>query len=97
MKKATKAQIKKERNPVKVAEVIKKKGYPSGVLPRGKVLHHVIPVALGGKTTPKNTKVLLWQNISRFTKIEKKEVKFNMLSHTLNALFTTVLNLTTTK
>jgi len=58
MKKATKAQIKKERNPVKVAEVIKKKGYPSGVLPRGKVLHHVIPVALGGKTTPKNTRVI---------------------------------------
>lgn len=58
MKKATKAQIKKERDPVKVATVIKKKGYPSGELPRGKVLHHVIPVALGGKTTPKNTRVI---------------------------------------
>lgn len=55
---ATKAQIKKERDPEKVAKIIKQKGYPSGTLPRGKVLHHIKPVAVGGKTTKKNTRVI---------------------------------------
>ncbi len=55
---ATKAQMKKERDPEKVARVIKQKGYPSGELPRGRVLHHVKPVATGGKTTKKNTRVI---------------------------------------
>ena len=47
-----------ERSPAKVARVIKAKGYKSGKLPKGKVLHHVIPVALGGKTTTSNTRVV---------------------------------------
>ena len=55
---ATKAQIKKERGSGKVAKIIKQKGYPSGKLPRGKVLHHVKPVATGGKTTKKNARVV---------------------------------------
>lgn len=55
---AAKSQIKKERDPQKVERVIKQKGYPSGKLPTGKVLHHVIPVAEGGKTTKKNTRVV---------------------------------------
>jgi hypothetical protein len=55
---ATKAQIKKERDPGKVAKVIKQKGYPYGKLPRGKVLHHIKPVAVEGKTTKKNTRVI---------------------------------------
>jgi len=55
---ATKAQIKKERDPQKVAKVIKQKGYPSGKLSKGKVLHHIKPVAVGGKTTKKNTLVV---------------------------------------
>lgn len=55
---ATKAHIKKERDPEKVAKIIKQKGYPSGKLPRGKVLHHIKPVAIGGKTTKKNTRVI---------------------------------------
>ncbi len=55
---ATKAQIKKERDPEKIAKVIKQKGYPSGKLPRGKVLHHIKPVAIDGKTTKKNTRVV---------------------------------------
>ncbi|MFH1540319.1 MAG: HNH endonuclease signature motif containing protein [Elusimicrobiota bacterium] len=54
----TKAQIKKERDPEKVAKVIKQKGYPSGELPRGKVLHHIKPVAIGGKTTKKNARII---------------------------------------
>lgn len=56
--KATKAQVKKERSPKKVKKVIKAKGHPSGKLPKGKELHHVKPVAEGGKTTPKNTRVV---------------------------------------
>ncbi len=55
---ATKSQVKKERSPAKVKKVIKAKGHPSGKLPKGKVLHHVKPVAEGGKTTPKNTRVV---------------------------------------
>ena len=55
---ATKSQIKKERNLQKVEKVIKQKGYPSGKLPKGKDLHHVKPVAEGGKTTKKNTRVI---------------------------------------
>lgn len=54
----TKAQIKKQRDPEKVTKVIKQKGYPSEKLPRGKVLHHIKPVAVGGKTTKKNTRVI---------------------------------------
>jgi len=55
---ASKAEIKKQRDPIKVEKVIKQKGYPSGKLPANKELHHVKPVALGGKTTPKNTRVI---------------------------------------
>ena len=55
---ATKSQIKKERDSQKVERVIKQKGYPSGKLPSGKVLHHVKPIATGGKTTNKNTRVI---------------------------------------
>jgi len=47
-----------ERKPAKVASVIRAKGYPSGKLPKGKVLHHVKPVALGGKTTTRNTRIV---------------------------------------
>ena len=49
---------KKERDPKKIRKVIKQKGHPSGKLPKGKVLHHVKPVAEGGKTTKKNTRVV---------------------------------------
>ncbi len=56
--KATKTQVKKERSPNKVEEVIKAKGYQSGKLPKDKELHHVKSVAEGGKTTPKNTRVV---------------------------------------
>jgi len=60
MKKGTaaKSQVKKERAPAKVEKVIKAKRHPSGKLPKGKELHHVKPVADGGKTTTKNTRVV---------------------------------------
>lgn len=58
IRKATKAQIKKERSPQNVSKVIQQKGYKSGKLPKGKELHHIKPVALSGKTTNKNTRVV---------------------------------------
>ncbi len=50
--------IKKERDPKKIKNVLKQKGYKSGKLPSGKVLHHIKTIAEGGKTTPKNTRVI---------------------------------------
>ena len=47
--------MEKERSPKKVEKVTKSKGHRSGKLPKGKELHHVKPVAEGGKTIPKNT------------------------------------------
>ncbi len=58
MTKPTKPQIAKERSRTKVESVVKQKGFPGGKLPAGKELHHVKPVAEGGKTTAKNTRVV---------------------------------------
>lgn len=57
-KKPSKAKIKKERSPDKKKKVLEKKGYPKGKLPKGKVLHHKPPLAEGGETTPKKTRVM---------------------------------------
>lgn len=57
-KTVSKAEIKKQRDPEKVQKVLKQKGYKEGKLPKGKELHHVKPVSEGGKTTPKNTRVV---------------------------------------
>jgi len=58
MKKVSAAARRIERNPTKIARVVKEKGYSSGKLPAGKILHHVRPVATGGKTTTRNTRVV---------------------------------------
>ena len=55
---ASKAHVRRERDPEKVERVLKQKGYPGGELPRGRVLHHITPVSEGGKTTLKNTRVI---------------------------------------
>ena len=55
---ASKAHIRRERDPEKVERVLRQKGYSGGELPRGRVLHHIIPVSEGGKTTRKNTRVI---------------------------------------
>jgi hypothetical protein len=57
-KKPTKAQIKKERSPAKKKKVLKQKGYKKGKLPKGKVLHHKPPLAEGGETIKKKTRVM---------------------------------------
>ena len=73
--KASKAQVKKERNPRKVKKVIKQKGYPKGKLPKGKVLHHVKPVAEKGKTTKKNTRVITKTKHKKIHKNRRKKGK----------------------
>ena len=74
-KKATKSQVKKERSPSKVKKVIKKKGYPSGKLPKDKELHHVKSVAQGGKTTKKNTKIVSKPKHKKIHKNRRKKGK----------------------
>lgn len=69
MKKPTKAQIKKERNRTKIKEVLIKKGYKDGKVPKGKELHHIKEVSKGGKTTVGNTRVI---SRKKHIKIHKK-------------------------
>lgn len=57
-KKPSKAKIKKERSPAKRKKVLEEKGYKGGKLPKSKVLHHKSPLAKGGETTPKKTRVM---------------------------------------
>jgi hypothetical protein len=57
-RKPTKTEIRAARDPKKREEVLKEKGVKSGVLPNTKELHHVKPVAAGGKTTSKNTRIV---------------------------------------
>ena len=49
---------KKERSQTKLKNILKRKGYPNGKVPKGKVAHHVKPVAKGSKTTKKNIRVI---------------------------------------
>ena len=57
-RKVSKTKIKNERSPKKVKEVLKEKGYEEGKLTKGKELHHVKPLAEGGKSTPKNIRII---------------------------------------
>lgn len=59
MIKPSKEQIKKERDPKKMEKVLKQKGYPGGKPPKGKTPHHVKAVAVGGKTTKRNIRVVI--------------------------------------
>jgi len=74
-RKVSKAKIKIERSPKKVKEVLEKKGYKEGKLPKTKILHHVKTVAEGGKTTPKNTRVILKSNHKKIHKNRRKKGK----------------------
>jgi len=53
-----KTMVKRERSQIRLKKVLKQKGYSSGKAPKGKVAHHVKPVAKGGKTTKKNIRVI---------------------------------------
>ena len=54
----TKKSKSKERSFAKTKKMLKQKGVKSGKLPKSKELHHVKPVAEGGKTTKKNTRIV---------------------------------------
>ena len=47
-----------KRNPVKIRRILKQRGCKGGEAPRGKEVHHVKPVAKGGRDTPKNIRVV---------------------------------------
>ncbi len=64
--------VKTKRNPTKIKKILKKRGYEKGKLPKGKVAHHVKPVAEGGKNTPKNIRVT---SESKHKKIHKNRRK----------------------
>jgi len=74
-RKVSKAKIKKERSPTKVKKVLEKKGHKKGKLPKDKELHHVKPVAKGGKTTPKNTRVVSKVKHKKIHKNRRKKGK----------------------
>lgn len=47
-----------KRNQVKIKKILQQRGYKDGEVPRGKVVHHIKPIAEGGKDTPKNIRVV---------------------------------------
>lgn len=49
---------KRKADPEKIKKILIKRGYKSGKLPRGHEVHHITPLAKGGKDTPKNIIVL---------------------------------------
>jgi len=71
-RKVWKIEIKKERNPKKVEKVLEEKGYKSGKLPKGKELHHIKPIAEGGKTTLRNIRII---SKTKHKKIHMNRVK----------------------
>ena len=74
-RKVSKTKVIKERSPKKVKKVLKKKGYKKGKIPKGKELHHIKSVAEGGKTTPKNTRVISKQKHTKIHKNRRKKGK----------------------
>jgi hypothetical protein len=64
--------MKRERSRKKLEKVLKQKGYPKGKLPRGKVAHHIKPVAEGGKTKKSNISVI---SATKHKKIHKNRRK----------------------
>ena len=71
----SKTKMKKERSPTKVKKVLEKKGYKKGKVPKGKELHHIKTIAEGGKTTPKNTRVISKAKHKKIHKNRRKKGK----------------------
>jgi len=42
----------------KIKKILEKRGYKNGEAPRGHEVHHIKPLADGGKDTPKNIRVM---------------------------------------
>ncbi len=49
---------KRKADPAKIKRILKKGGYKNGEPPRGYEVHHIKPLAEGGKDTPKNIRVV---------------------------------------
>ena len=56
----------------KIKTILKKRGYKNGELPRGKEVHHIKPLAKGGKDTPKNLIVILRRKHQQIHKNRKE-------------------------
>ena len=49
---------KQEADQEKIRKILVKRGYKNGEPPRGHEVHHIKPLAQGGKDTPKNIRVI---------------------------------------
>jgi len=49
---------KREADQEKIRKILIERGYKNGEPPRGYEVHHIKPLAQGGKDTPKNIKVI---------------------------------------
>lgn len=67
--------VKTKRNSTKIKKILEKKGYGEGNPPKGKVVHHVKPMAEGGKDTPKNIRVIPEGKHKRIHKNRRKRGK----------------------
>lgn len=63
---------KTRRDPAKIKKILEKRGYKGGKTPKGKEVHHIKPIAKGGKNTQKNIKVI---SKSKHKKIHKNRRK----------------------
>ena len=50
--------MKRKADVEKIKMILEKRGYPNGEVPRGYEVHHIKPLAEGGKDTPKNLMVI---------------------------------------
>ena len=49
---------KRKADQEKIKKILENRGYKGGKPPRGSEVHHVKPLAEGGKDTPKNLRVI---------------------------------------
>jgi len=49
---------KRKTDQEKIQKILEKRGYKDGKPPRGHEVHHIKPLAEGGKDTPKNLMVI---------------------------------------
>ncbi|MDD5489630.1 MAG: HNH endonuclease signature motif containing protein [Candidatus Moranbacteria bacterium] len=49
---------KRQADQEKIRKILEKRGYKNGEPPRGYEVHHIKPLAEGGKDTPKNLRVI---------------------------------------
>ena len=49
---------KRKADPEKIIKILKDRGYKDGEPPRGYDVHHIKPLAEGGKDTPGNIRVI---------------------------------------